>query len=313
MLGPLPAEERPSTGRSGPAEDDVKVCEVIVVDDGSPAEERRLMLEAFPRFVYVFKGVNGINKGTVRVYVSSDALADEPPASASLSHRPLPRGRLVRILARLHRRRRGAFASHAMAPSHQRVDSCSPDFLPASDVTRTRGLPELDHLHDQRALPVVRRRRLVGAPEATASTRPTPPKLPGAGYQGPPLVGRGTGSGEPWNHTHGLVGSASPPGQPGYPIVGGGGVLLPPDTLRPPHGALRRPGAPGRTRSGPAPRRHAFRYLTSNSPPGLGHHQRPIVQGLRTRGPRRLHPGYPGHRGRVETAGAPCRRSPRGR
>lgn len=55
MLGSLPAV--------GIHEDGLRVCEVFVVDDGSSKEDRMRMIEAFPRFMYLFKAPGEDQKG----------------------------------------------------------------------------------------------------------------------------------------------------------------------------------------------------------------------------------------------------------
>lgn len=50
LLGPLP--QNVADGGASPP----RVCQVLVVDDGSSAKDRGLMLSHFPHFTYVFKG-----------------------------------------------------------------------------------------------------------------------------------------------------------------------------------------------------------------------------------------------------------------
>lgn len=61
MLGPLPRGE---VGGDivGP-----RVCQVLVVDDGSSPKDRGVMMSAFPKFTYVFKGA-GDAKGDFRPF-----------------------------------------------------------------------------------------------------------------------------------------------------------------------------------------------------------------------------------------------------
>ena len=58
LLGPLPVDgDRPRQGtlKSERAVILPRVCRVIVVDDGSSSEDRRVMMSAHPEFTYVFK------------------------------------------------------------------------------------------------------------------------------------------------------------------------------------------------------------------------------------------------------------------
>ncbi|CAN0322233.1 unnamed protein product, partial [Scytosiphon promiscuus] len=51
LLGRLPQEAAEGISTEAP-----RVCQVVIVDDGSSPADRSVMLSAFPRFTYVFKG-----------------------------------------------------------------------------------------------------------------------------------------------------------------------------------------------------------------------------------------------------------------
>lgn len=61
LLGPLPQDA--AGGSVHP-----RVCQVLVVDDGSSTVDRGMMLSAFPRFTYLFKGPGDV-KGARAVVV----------------------------------------------------------------------------------------------------------------------------------------------------------------------------------------------------------------------------------------------------
>lgn len=66
LLGPLlnkNALNRPISSEDDKAGGVARVCNVLVVDDGSSLEDRRVMMSAFPSFTYVFKG-EGDERGT---------------------------------------------------------------------------------------------------------------------------------------------------------------------------------------------------------------------------------------------------------
>ncbi|CAN0166969.1 unnamed protein product, partial [Hapterophycus canaliculatus] len=55
LLGHLP-----QGASEGASARDPRVCQVLVVDDGSSPADRSVMVSAFPRFTYVFKGPEDI-------------------------------------------------------------------------------------------------------------------------------------------------------------------------------------------------------------------------------------------------------------
>lgn len=69
LLGPLPNSDDSSNSATFGVQEVLttrpRVCRVLVVDDGSSLEDRTAMMEAFPRFTYVFKGA-GDTKGGKR-------------------------------------------------------------------------------------------------------------------------------------------------------------------------------------------------------------------------------------------------------
>ncbi|CAM9872834.1 unnamed protein product, partial [Scytosiphon promiscuus] len=58
LLGRLPREAAEGISTEAP-----RVCQVLIVDDGSSPADRSVMLSAFPRFTYVFKGPEDVKAG----------------------------------------------------------------------------------------------------------------------------------------------------------------------------------------------------------------------------------------------------------
>lgn len=60
-----------STSKAQEVQDMPRVCQVLVVDDGSSLEDRAAMMSAFPRFTYVFKGAGDAKGGKCKGMIAS--------------------------------------------------------------------------------------------------------------------------------------------------------------------------------------------------------------------------------------------------